>query len=182
MMYTADQKQGLKFTLRSSMMTYLRAGWLRAVFFALIWWALTDGAINSWLIGVPAVFFATIVSVWLLPGLSISLMGLLRFTPFFLMHSLRGGIDVAKRVLHPKLPISPALVCYRWRLPQGLSRVFMANTVSLLPGTLSADLEEEYLHVHVLDQTADFVSEMNLLEERVAQIFKLSLDEKRGVN
>ncbi len=174
-MHRIDRKQDLELTPVGSVMAYLQAGWLRAVFFALVWWVLTDGDMGSWLIGLPLVLVATLVSVSLLPGFSISLLGTVRFVPFFLWHSLRGGVDVAKRVLHPELPISPAMVCYRWRLPPGLSRVFMANVVSLLPGTLSAELEAEQLHVHVLDQTADFDSEMPLLEERVAQMFGLSL-------
>jgi multisubunit Na+/H+ antiporter MnhE subunit len=95
--------------------------------------------------------------------------------PFFLWRSLYGGVDVARRALHPKLPISPGLFDYRWRLPPGLPRVFMANTVSLLPGTLSAELGEEYLHVHVLDRSGDFIPELSIVEEHVARLFGLHL-------
>lgn len=174
-MHTVDQKQGLEFTADGSVTTYLRTGWLRAVMFALVWWVLTDGAMDSWLIGIPVVLFATMVSVFLLPAFSLSVLGIMRFIPFFLWHSLHGGIDVAKRVLQPKLLISPAMLSYRWRLPPGMSRVFMANTVSLLPGTLSTELEAAQLHVHVFNQAADFESEMALLERRVAQLFGQSL-------
>ncbi len=51
----------------------------------------------------------------------------------------------------------------------------MANTVSLLPGTLSADLGEKYLIVHVLDQESAFNSELSLIEEHVAKLFGWSL-------
>ncbi len=158
-----------------SVLTHLRAGWLRAVLFALMWWILTDGVMNSWLVGVPVVLFATLVSVVLLPPLSWSLTGIVRFAPYFLWHSLYGGIDVAKRALHPRLPISPGMYDHRWRLPPGLPRVFMANTVSLLPGTLSAGLDEDHLRVHVLDQTAVFASELDVIEARVAELFCLKL-------
>ncbi len=174
-MSTVDQKTGLASTVDGSVMSYVRAGWLRAVLFTLIWLILVDGEVGSWLIGVPVVLFATFASVRLLPGFSISVSGMVRFVPFFLWQSLRGGTDVAMRVLSPKLSIAPAMLSYRWRLPPGLSRVFMANVVSLLPGTLSAELEDDLLNVHVLDETADFDAEMILLEERVAQMFGLSL-------
>ncbi len=147
----------------------------RTVLFALLWWILTEGAMTSWLIGVPVVVFAVLASGVLLPGTSWSLPGILRFVPFFLWHSLRGGVDVAGRALHPRLPISPGLLKHRWRLPTGLPRVFMANTVSLLPGTLSAELSEEFLHVHVLDQSGAFESELTLIETRVARMFGLKL-------
>ena len=143
--------------------------------FALMWWVLTDGAMDSWLVGAPVVLFATLVSVALLPPFSWSLTGIARFVPFFLWRSLYGGVDVAMRALHPRLPISPGMVNYRWRLPPGLPRVAMANTVSLLPGTLSVELDEECLRVHVLDGRKDFLSELETVEQRVAAVFGASL-------
>ena len=147
----------------------------RTLLFALLWWILTGGAINSWLAGAPVVMFAVLASGMLLPAVSWSLPGIVRFAPFFLWRSLKGGVDVSRRALHPGLPISPGLFDHRWRLPPGLPRVFMANTVSLLPGTLSAELEEDRLRVHVLDHTGDFAAELTLIEARVAQLFGLNL-------
>ena len=147
----------------------------RTVLFALLWWVLTQGAMNSWLVGAPVVVFAVLASGVLLPGVSWSLPGIARFVPFFLWRSLYGGVDVAIRALHPRLPISPGMYDHRWRLPPGLPRVFMANTVSLLPGTLSAELDEEHLRVHVLDQTAIIASELKVIEARVAELFCLNL-------
>ncbi len=60
-------------------------------------------------------------------------------------------------------------------LPPGLPRVFMANIASLLPGTLSVELDDENLHVHVLDITGDFVEQFNTLENKLAAIFKCEL-------
>jgi len=156
---------------------YLRTWLLRVVFFAFIWWILTDGAMDSWPIGVPTVLLAALVSVMLMPLLSWSLRGVVLFIPYFLWYSIRGGVDVARRALHPRLPISPGLFDYRFRLPPGLPRIFMANTVSLLPGTLSVELSEEILHVHVLDETNAINEELNRLENRLADIFGLELTE-----
>ena len=147
----------------------------RTVLFALLWWILTQGAMNSWLVGAPVVVFAVLASGVLLPGVSWSLPGIARFVPFFLWRSLYGGVDVARRALHPRLPISPRLFDHRWRLPPGLPRVFMANTVSLLPGTLSAELYEEHLRVHVLDETRAISRELQVLEKKVARVFGLNL-------
>jgi multicomponent Na+:H+ antiporter subunit E len=63
----------------------------------------------------------------------------------------------------------------RWQLPSGLPRVFMANAVSLLPGTLSAELHKECLRVHMLDETSDFTEELKVLEKRVAGVSGLEL-------
>jgi multicomponent Na+:H+ antiporter subunit E len=51
----------------------------------------------------------------------------------------------------------------------------MANTVSLLPGTLSAELDEAHLRVHVLDETGAFAAELQVVEAHVAQLFGLNL-------
>jgi len=153
----------------------LRKWLLRLVLFSLVWWILTDGAMDSWPVGLPVVLVATLVSVMLMPPLSWSLRGMLLFIPYFLWHSLRAGVDVARRAMHPQLPITPGLFDYRFRLPPGLPRVFMANTVSLLPGTLSVELGEEFLRVHVLDETGAINEELNLLENRLADIFGLEL-------
>ena len=155
-------------------MGFRRLGF-RTLLFALLWWILTEGTMNSWMVGAPVVLLAALASRALLPGASWSLTGIVRFVPFFLWRSLYGGVDVARRALHPQLQISPGLFDHRWRLPPGLPRVFMANTVSLLPGTLSAVLDEKYLRIHILDKTGDFSSELSVIEARVAGLFGLNL-------
>jgi multicomponent Na+:H+ antiporter subunit E len=99
------------------------------------------------------------------------LTGLISFVPFFFWRSLCGSIDVARRALHPKMPLEPAFIDYSLSLPNGAPRLFMANVVSLLPGTLSAELLEGCLKVHVLDAKADVVGELQSLESRVAATF-----------
>jgi len=179
-MSTKGRRQRLVFTPPGLVMTYLRSGCFRAALFALMWWILTEGAMDSWLVGTPVILFATVVSVLLLPPLLWSLTGTVRFVPFFLWRSLNGGVDVARRALHPRLPISPGLFDYRWRLPPGLPRVFMANTVSLLPGTLSIELGANCLQVHVLSEGKDFLSELEKIEQRVASMFGISLPPSGG--
>lgn len=158
----------------------LRTGLLRFFLFSLLWYWLTDGDLNSWPIGLPVVMLAALVSVLMLPASSWSLPGFVSFILFFLWHSLRGGTDVAWRALHPKMPISPALHNFRFRLPPGFPRVFMANTVNLLPGTLSAEVDDECLTVHVLDASGTFITELHMLEKRLARMLNIELIAKAG--
>ena len=147
----------------------------RGGLFSLIWWVLTDGAAPSWWIGVPAVWLAVAASAALLPPTPFVWYEFLRFVPFFLLRSLLGGADVAWRAFHPGLPIAPDLIEYPMRLPAGLPRVFMANTVSLLPGTLSAALDRNVLKVHVLDSRKSVLTELEAVEQSVARMFGTSL-------
>lgn len=146
---------------------------LRVAVFALLWWALTGGAPNSWAVGVPLVLIAVAASLGLSPagGAPLSVVGTLRFLPFFLWHSLKGGVDVAIRAFRPSLPLHPVLIEYRLRLPTGPGPVFMANIASLLPGSLTAGLDGDRLLVHVLDRSGDFRRELVALERRVADLF-----------
>lgn len=148
---------------------------MRFVLFGLIWAALTDGSASSWAIGLPVVALATLASVRMLPAIPWSWRGVPGFLTFFIWQSLRGGIDVARRALHPRLPITPGTVEYRLRLPPGPSRVFMVNVASLLPGTLSAELDAQRLLVHALDETLPVCEELQALEERVAAVLKCEL-------
>ena len=152
----------------------------RGLLFSLIWWILTDGTVSSWWIGVPAVVLALVTSVALLPTVRFSWIAFFRFVPFFLVRSLLGGVDVAGRAIHPGMPIAPDLVEYPLRLPPGLARVLMADTVSLLPGTLSTEIRQNRLTVHVLDGRKDLFPELEAVEEGVARMFGISLTVSGG--
>lgn len=139
------------------------------------WWVLTEGE-PAWGIGLPVVFLAG-AAAWYVraPGrLRVSFAGALRFVPYFVRQSLWGGLDVARRALDPRMPLDPALLVYRLRLPPGPARVFLADIVSLLPGTLSAELAGDRLRLHVLDR-APAPAAVRTLEERVADLFGLRL-------
>jgi multicomponent Na+:H+ antiporter subunit E len=142
--------------------------------FAFLWWLITDGQFSSWIIGIPAILFATWTFLRLNPksGRYISPLGLLRFIPFFLIESLRGGIDVATRTLQPTLNIKPGFYCYQVKLEESAERVFFINCVNLLPGTLTADIHEDHMEIHLLSEDIDPGAGLSRLEEAVGQVFQ----------
>ncbi|MCG7979895.1 MAG: Na+/H+ antiporter subunit E [Candidatus Thiodiazotropha endolucinida] len=145
--------------------------------FALIWFLLTGDDWKSWLVGLPAVIVAAWCAVRL-QGLDrerISLSGLMRFLPFFIWESVLGGIDVASRVMRPKMHIAPGFLDYRMRLTQLSARRLFVNCLSLLPGTLAADLDGEYLRIHALDRGIDLNDELLRLERMVSAVYGESL-------
>jgi multicomponent Na+:H+ antiporter subunit E len=149
--------------------------WPSAAWLAGLWWLLTGGAAGSWLVGVPAVLGAA----WVLrrPDAHVPrlrLLALPRFVPWFLWASLKGGLDVAARVLRPRLAITPQLVAYPLTLADERPRVAFVALVSLLPGTLSARLDGDTLHVHTLVPLAGLADELADLEARVAGLMGVS--------
>jgi multicomponent Na+:H+ antiporter subunit E len=149
----------------------------RALGFAALWAILGEG--KGWGIGVPVIFFATLASPLVPPSTRWSFAGLARFVPYFIWNSLRGGIDVAARALNPALPVDPALLRYEMRLETRTARVLMANTVTLLPGTLSADLQGNVLQVHVLNASAAVTDMLDALELRVGDLVRQPLEAKQ---
>lgn len=155
------------------------AGWpvwvRRIVLFAVLWWILTGGAADSWLVGVPVVVAAAWLSMTLWSGFQLAPLGVLRFIPWFAWESIVGATDVAVRALQRDMPLYPGVVRHRVRLPPGASRVMLANVVSMLAGTLSADIEGDVLVIHTLDMHKDMHAMVLDLEPRVAAMFGLGL-------
>ncbi|HHX78014.1 MAG TPA: Na+/H+ antiporter subunit E, partial [Firmicutes bacterium] len=60
------------------------------------------------------------------------------------------GIDVARIVLQREMPISPCIVKFTTSLDKTVSRVILANSITLTPGTLTIGLEGDSLTVHCL--------------------------------
>ncbi|MGF1470651.1 MAG: Na+/H+ antiporter subunit E [Rubrobacteraceae bacterium] len=155
----------------------LRSSALRFITLALLWLALTEGDLGTWWLGFLAAGAATLSSLVLLPPAERpwSPIGVIRFVGFFLRQSLLGGVDVALRALKPGINLDPGLVEYTTRLPPGLPRVLFANTISLLPGTLSAEIRDRQLLVHTLATSPGLREELRSAEEVVAGLFGVEL-------
>lgn len=138
-----------------------------------LWLVLTGADSGSLVVGIPAVLLAALVSASDSSGQGtpLRLVRLLRFLPVFLLRSVVAAFDVARRTLVPGLPISPGMLDYDLSLPPGVARVVFMNTVSLLPGTLSATLEGDRLTVHVLDDGMNHPATLAALERTMAGIF-----------
>jgi multicomponent Na+:H+ antiporter subunit E len=155
----------------------VRAVLWRGALFALLWWALTDGRPGSWTVGGVSIVLATAMSLFLLPPVPthVSRIGLLRFLLFFFSQSLRSSVQVAGYALRPRLALRPGVHEVALRLPEGIGRVLLANTMSLLPGTLSVELQGERLCLHVLDERAPTEAEVRTAETRLAHMLGLEL-------
>ena len=153
-----------------------RTLWRTAVL-TVVWLVVSLGDLPSLVIGIPLAFVGAVLWTALQPTVlfPVSPRGLVRFIGFFGTQSVLGGVDVALRALSPRLPLKPACVMYPLRITGTGPRVFLANTISLLPGTLSARVYEDALEIHVLDRTKPVFDELARVEERVADLFGANL-------
>ena len=148
---------------------------LRLSLFLIIWIVLTNGDVSSLWIGLPATVLAVVTSIKLIPPLKWNFNAFLKFIPFFFKHSLIGGFDVMWRVFHPTLPINPDIVRYRLRIAEGFAQDIMVDAISLLPGTLSVEVEDNVLIIHALNVENDIQREVSLIESHLSEIFYLNI-------
>jgi multicomponent Na+:H+ antiporter subunit E len=90
---------------------------------------------------------------------------------FFLIESLRAGVDVARRAIAPgRLNLRPAIVEFRTQLPPGAPRLLLLHAISILPGTLTVEWDGAVLRVHVLDVHGPAMEELFHLESHVGSV------------
>ena len=90
---------------------------------------------------------------------------------------IKSNLDVARRILTPGLPISPNVFTVRATQQSDLGRVTYANSITLVPGTVAMDVDEDVITVHALtrDAAADLKrGEMNRRVCHVVGVFPCS--------
>lgn len=67
--------------------------------------------------------------------------------PFYLLFLLKeiiiSALKVSYLILHPKMPIKACIVKFRVNLPNMNARVLLANSITLTPGTITVDIQED---------------------------------------
>ena len=98
------------------------------------------------------------------------------YVPYFLYYCIRANVDVAYRVIHPDLPIRPGIVKVQTRLKSDLAKTFLANSITLTPGTLTVDIQGQDLYVHWINVTGtreDWTKQIvRRFEPMLAEIFE----------
>ena len=77
------------------------------------------------------------------------------YIPVFIFKLVLANVDLAYRVLSPKLPINPGIVKVPTNLKSDFSKFILANSITLTPGTLSLDVEDDHVLVHWVNVKGD---------------------------
>lgn len=84
-----------------------------------------------------------------LPPLSVKRFVLfIAYLGVLLWEVMKANLDVAYRVLHPKMPIKPGIVIIKTRLKQNIAKMILANSITLTPGTFTLDVSGNRLVIH----------------------------------
>lgn len=104
---------------------------------------------------------------------------LIAYVPAYVWAEVKAHLNVAYRIIHPELPIKPAIV----RLPSGLRSdvglTTLANSITMTPGTLSVDVDEEKPEIYVHWITAESLDDKEV-QEKIGRPFEKFLKEGLG--
>lgn len=140
--------------------------------YLLLWFILSGG--QGWGFGVAAALGAATLTyrlplVW--PGLNLS--PLPACLGFFFQQLFMGGWDVARRALHPKMPIDPAWEIHTLSSDNPRVRLMLSALVGLMPGTLASHIEGNQLHIHTLDRQREWRTSTVRFEQLLARLLEV---------
>lgn len=94
----------------------------------------------------------------------------IKYIPWLLYQIVLSNIYVARLVMNPNMPIDPQVIRFKTKLKKNISMVTFANSITITPGTITADIKEGEFYVHCISRKVadDLPGEM---ENRVAHIF-----------
>lgn len=99
----------------------------------------------------------------------------LYYVPIFLWACIKANIDVARRVLGPTVAVNPGIVKVKTTLKSDIGLTFLANSITLTPGTLCVDVDRDkgFLYVHWIDvKTTDVDKATEMIVHRFEKILK----------
>lgn len=79
----------------------------------------------------------------------------LRYYAYFFTELVKSNLRLTAIVLSPSLPIKPGIVKVRTRLKSRMGRLMLANSITLTPGTLTVEMDGEWLYVHWVNVESD---------------------------
>jgi multicomponent Na+:H+ antiporter subunit E len=132
----------------------------------------------SWAVGIPTALIGGALTLFL-PATTprrLSPIGGLRFAMFAIFGILRGAVDVSVRSLIPSR-LHPGCLTWQTDLPEGRPRQLFAVAITLLPGTLTAKMEDDMLTVHALHLSDSTRDELAALQAHIAKLYRIDPEE-----
>jgi len=139
--------------------------WLLVITFVL-WMALSSKLDRSELICgalfclIVSLFGAHMYSKLGLPPLSMKMfLFSLIYIVVLLWEIIKANLDVAYRVIHPKMPIRPGIVVIKTSLKSEVAKMILANSITLTPGTFTLDVIGDELLIHWINVKSEDIDE-----------------------
>jgi multicomponent Na+:H+ antiporter subunit E len=93
------------------------------------------------------------------------------YIPWLLYQIFMANLHVASLVVRRRMPIEPKVLTFKTKLETDVSRVTLANSITLTPGTITMDIQEGVFYVHALSKKVADELNAGEMEDRIAHIF-----------
>jgi multicomponent Na+:H+ antiporter subunit E len=147
----------------------------------LLFWVLLSGMFDTFhfSLGVVSCLLVTLFSHELLfygdkkRSWILGAFGLVLYFPWLFWQIIVANLEVAYVVLHPRMleMIDPCLVRFNTRLKRPLARVAFAQSITLTPGTITVNIDQDQFTVYALTRSAA-ESLPGEMERRVGKAFE----------
>ena len=94
------------------------------------------------------------------------------YLPWLFYKIIQSSLHLTKLILHPALPIDPKLISVESKLNHHAAVVLFGNSITLTPGTITAEVDRNKLIVYAIDKVSGEDFESNQMESKIAYIFK----------
>lgn len=94
------------------------------------------------------------------------------YLPWLFYKIVQSSLHLSKLILHPALPIAPQLFSVESKLRHHAAVVLLGNSITLTPGTITAEVDRNNLIVHALDKVLYEDIASRQIESKIADIFK----------
>ena len=165
-MISAPWPKSLPQSTKELLMRKIKNGIFMQLFLFLFWLLLTDFRGGFDLVaGVVVTFLATLFfglrgTVFCCIRVSFrSFIFLIIYCFIFFIELVKANLDVALRVVKTPIPINPGIVKIKTGLRSKLGRIILANSITLTPGPLTVETDEEHFYIHWIDVSSPHIEE-----------------------
>lgn len=95
---------------------------------------------------------------------------LIAYIPWLFKEIVLANVDVAYRILHPRIPIQPKILAVRAQQRGELGQVIFANSITLTPGTVSVRVADDHILVYALTERSAAGVRDGAMNRRVARV------------
>lgn len=75
---------------------------------------------------------------------------LVAYVPWLMLEIAKSNVDMARRILRPRIHVTPVLFDVPSSQREDVGRVLFANSITLTPGTVSFEVEPGTIRVHAI--------------------------------
>lgn len=133
-----------------------------------LWMILTSNfQMANILVGMGVSFFIALLYVKLFTHKKFEFINpiwLVFYLYILLKNLIISNIQISKIILKSDMRLSPAIIAVKTNLKSDWKKLLLANSVTLTPGTLTLEIQDDILFIHVMEYSKDLNKE-NITKE-----------------